>query len=115
MTGIAGKDIGNFRFAHVQDVGKLLSRGFALIFLLKGDEGFIGLIISANLILWKAHQSSLLGQGLQYRLTDPPYSIRNKFKALGFIKALCGFDKSQVALIDKVAQRQALMLVLFGY
>jgi hypothetical protein len=62
VAGVAGKDIGDLRFAHVQYLGQLFCRRLTLVLLLKSYECFVGLIVSTDLILWQAHQASLLGK-----------------------------------------------------
>ena len=49
------------------------------------------------------------------RLANPPHGVGDEFKAPGFVKALGGFDKAEVALVDEVAQAKALVLVLLGH
>ena len=66
-----------------------------------------------------AHETApaiaLFGEGLQDRLADPPHSIGDEFEALRFVEALGSLDEAEVALVDEVAQRKTLVLVLLGY
>src|SRR5690606_12959150 len=41
--------------------------------------------------------------------------IRNEFKTSGFVKALCSFYQTEIALIDKIGKAEALVLILFGH
>ena len=69
---------------------------------------------ASHLVERKAHKSALLGYGLQNALANPPYGVRDKLKASGFIKLLCGFDKPHISFVDKIRQAEPLVLVLFG-
>nr|GEY37290.1 hypothetical protein [Tanacetum cinerariifolium] len=60
----------------------------------------------------QAHDAALLGQSLQDALANPPHGVRDELEALRLIEALGRFNQPQVALVDEVAQGQALVLVL---
>ena len=72
------------------------------MFLLKLVEFLCYLVHASHLIERKAHNSTLLGYCLQNALSDPPYGVGDELEAAGFIEFLGSFDKTYVALIDKV-------------
>ena len=46
----------------------------------------------------------LLDDRLGHCLTDPPYSIRDKFKTSRLVKFLSGTNQTEVTLVDQVVQ-----------
>src|SRR4051812_29467465 len=104
MPRVTLENIIDFRLAHFQKLCKFFGRRLTLVLLFESHVSFIGLVIRADLILRQAHKSSLLGQRLQDRLTDPPYRIGNKLESLGLIKALCSFDQTEIAFVDQIAE-----------
>ena len=95
--------------------GKLLAAGLALEGLLELAEGLIDFIEATYFIEGQAHDTALLGQRLEDRLTDPPNGVRDKFKTARFVEALGGLDEAEVTFVDEVGKAEALVLVLFGY
>src|SRR5690606_34654753 len=67
------------------------------------------------LIQWEADNTRLFGDRLQDGLTDPPYGIGNEFKTFGLIKTFGRFDQSEIPLVNQIAQREPLVLVLLGH
>src|SRR5215204_2756600 len=63
----------------------------------------------------KMNKISLFCYCLYNSLTYPPHSIRNKFKAFGFVEALGSLNQTNIAFINKIRKRESLELVLFGY
>src|SRR5690606_8980567 len=114
VTGVAAEDIGDFSLTHFKNAGQLLRGGLPLVLLFKRDIRLIYLTISTDLVLRKAHETTLLCKRLKDGLTDPPNRVGNKFNTLGFIKALGCFNQTQVAFVNQVAERKPLMLILFG-
>jgi hypothetical protein len=79
------------------------------------ENALLILLREPTLLSGQAHDARLFGQGLQDRLANPPHGVGDEFEAAGFVEALGGFDQAQVAFVDEVAERKALILVLFGY
>ena len=61
-----------------------------------------------------AHDARLLGQRLEDRLPDPPHGVGDELDALGLVELVGGADEAEVALVDQVGERDALVLVLLG-
>ena len=66
--------------------------------------GHVDFIQRAYLIEGETDNSRLFGQSLQDRLTNPPYSVRDKLEATGFVEFLSGFDETQITFVDQVGQ-----------
>src|SRR5690606_15531847 len=60
------------------------------------------------------HDARLLGQRLQDRLPDPPDRVGDELDPLGFVELVGGADETEVALVDQVGKRHALILVFLG-
>ena len=60
------------------------------------------------------HNATLFGDGLQNTLSNPPHGVGNKLETAGLIKFLGSFYQSNVAFIDEVGEREALMLILLA-
>src|SRR5687767_7876846 len=63
-------------------------------------------------IEWHADDAGLLRQGLQNGLTNPPDRVRDELDALRLIELVSSPDESEVALVDEIGERDALILVL---
>jgi hypothetical protein len=61
-----------------------------------------------------ADDPALLGEGLQDGLLDPPDGVGDELDALGLVELVGRADEPDVALVDEVAERDALILVLLG-
>ena len=82
--------------------------------LLETVDLLINLTQGTALVQRQAHDTALLGDGLQDALTDPPYGIGDEFETARLIKFLSSLYQSDVSLVDQVGQRQTLMLILLG-
>ena len=60
------------------------------------------------------HDAALLGQRLEDRLPDPPHGVRDELDALGLVELVGRADQAEVALVDQVGERHALVLILLG-
>ena len=107
--------IGHLLLGKLQLVRQLLGRRGALVLLLETGESLVDLIERAHLIERQAHDTRLLGQSLQDRLTNPPHGIRNELETPGFVELLRSLDKTEVSLVDQVGQTEALILILLGH
>ena len=61
-----------------------------------------------------AHDAALLGQRLEDRLADPPHGVRDELDALRLVELVRRADQAEVALVDQVGERDALVLILLG-
>ena len=86
----------------------------ALVLLLELTQGLVDLVQGTNLVKWQTDYTALLGQRLEYALTDPPHCVGDELEATGFVELLCSLDKTEVSLVDKVRKAQALVLVLLS-
>ena len=75
----------------------------------------IDLAQGSALVQRQAHNAALLGDGLEDALANPPYGIGDELESARFVKFLSSLYQSDVALVDEVGKRQALMLVLLGH
>src|SRR5690606_36331588 len=58
-----------------------------------------------------ADDAALLREGLEDRLPDPPDGVGDELDALGLVELPGGADEAEVALVDEVPERDALVLV----
>ena len=70
----------------------------------------VNLIQRTNLIQRQADNTALLGNSLQDRLANPPNGVGDEFEAARLVELLGSLNQSDVTLVNKVCQRQALML-----
>ena len=56
----------------------------------------------------------LLGQRLQDRLADPPDGVGDELDVPALVELVGRPDQAEVALVDQVGERDALVLVLLG-
>src|ERR1043166_8178713 len=61
------------------------------------------------------NDARLFGQRLQNRLADPPHRVRDELDALRLVEFVSGANEAQVAFIDQVRERHALVLILFRH
>ena len=102
MTAGHLERVGYLIHRYIQYLRQLLGGGFALIILLKALEGLVDLVERSYLVEGQTHNTALLSQSLQDRLTNPPYGVRDKLKSAGLVELLGGLDQSQVAFVDQV-------------
>ncbi len=60
------------------------------------------------------HDAALLGERLENRLADPPHRVGDELDALGLVELVGGADEAEVALVDQIGERDALVLVFLG-
>src|SRR4051812_12891252 len=70
--------------------------------LLKVGKRFGNFSKRAHTVKGYPDNTRLFGQALHDRLTNPPYSIRDKFKTARLIESLRCFDKAYISFIDQV-------------
>ena len=99
----------------LSELGQLGNRRATLVHLLELVDFLINLAECTTLIKRQAHNTALLGNGLQNALTNPPYGIRNELKTTCLIKLLSCLNQSYITLVDKVGKCQTLMLILLCY
>ena len=80
--------------------------------LLETVDLLINLAQCSALIQRQTHNTTLLGDGLQDALANPPNGIGDEFKSARFVEFLSSFYQSDVTLVNQVCQCQTLMLVL---
>ena len=109
--------VGDLLFRNVDHFRELLTGRHTLVFLLELSECLVYLVQGTYLIQRQTYYAGLLREGLEYGLAYPPDCIRNEFESSRLIEFLGRLDQSEVALVDKVREAQALVLVLFchGY
>ena len=106
--------IGHLLLREFELRGQLLGRRRTLVLLFEAGEGLVDLVERADLVQRQTHDTRLLGQSLENRLTNPPHRIGDELEATGFIELLGGLDQTEVTLVDQVRKAQTLVLVLFG-
>ena len=114
MVTVGHQALSDFLFINLYGFRKLRNRRLALVLLLELVDFVINLAQRAHLIQRQTHNAALLGNGLQDALANPPNSVRNEFETTSLVKFLCGFNQSNVTLIDEVCECESLMLVLLG-
>ena len=60
------------------------------------------------------HDAALLRQRLEDRLADPPDGVGDELDALGLVELVGRADEAEVALVDQIGERHALVLILLG-
>src|SRR5690606_29156330 len=99
---------------QVELLGDLLDRGLAPQLLQQGGRPLPDAVQRSCAVERHAHDAALLGQRLQDGLPDPPDGVRDELDALRLVELVGGPDQAEVALVDQVAERHALVLVLLG-
>ena len=61
------------------------------------------------------HDTRLLSQRLKDCLANPPHRVRDELDSLGFVEFVRGADQTEIALVDQVGERHALILVLLRH
>ncbi len=100
---------------QVYAVGHLVYARSAFMFLLKLVQLTVYLVDASHLVEGQAHDSALLSYSLQDALSNPPYGVGDELESTCFVKLLCGFDQSDVSLIDEVGKAESLVLVLLRH
>ncbi len=95
--------------------GDLVGSRLALVLLFEIRIHLADLVQRADAVQRQTDDARLFGQRLQDRLADPPYGIRDELVAAGFVEPLGGLDQTEVALVDQVAERESLILILLGH
>jgi hypothetical protein len=62
-----------------------------------------------------ANYARLLCQRLENRLADPPHRVRDELDSLRLVELVRGADETEVALVDQIGERDALILILLGH
>ena len=99
----------------VEQFGEFFGRGATLKLLFKFRASAADLGLQAHLVERHAHNATLLADGLQDALPNPPHGVGDEFETARFVKFLSRFHQADVALVDQVVERHALILVLFGH
>ena len=115
MTARHLQCIGHLVDRHIESLGQFLGRRTALVLLLELRQSLRDFVQRTYLIKRQTHNTALLGQCLQNRLTNPPYGVGYKLESACFIKLLGGLNQAEITLVDKVWETESLILILFGY
>jgi hypothetical protein len=59
--------------------------------------------------------ATLLGEGLQDRLTNPPDGVGDELDPLGLVEFVSCPNEAEIPFVDQVRQGHALILVLLGH
>ena len=102
-------------YGQVQLLRQLVGARATLVLLLKLAVGLAYFVQRAHLVQRQPDDAALLGQRLQDALPNPPDGVRDELEAARLVELLGSLYQSQVALVDKVGQREALVLVLLGH
>src|SRR5260370_1356819 len=107
-----GQGLRDLLLGDVHPFGDLLDRGLTTQLLEQGRGALTNAVQRAGAVQRNAHDAGLLGQGLEDRLADPPHGVRDELDPLGLVELVGRADQSQVAFVDEVGERHALVLVL---
>src|SRR5690554_356844 len=99
---------------EVELLGDLLDSRLAAELLEQGRGPPADLVERAGAVERDAYDAALFRERLEYGLPDPPHGVGDELDALGLVEFPGGPDEAEVALIDEVAERDALVLVLLG-
>src|SRR6185369_9122368 len=99
----------------VHPLGDLGVRRFAAELLEEHARPLADAVQRAGAIERNAHDAALLRQRLENGLPDPPDRVRDELDPLRLVELVCGADQAEVALVDQVGQRHALILVLLRH
>ena len=97
---------------HIGLFGYLVDAWSAFVLLLKLVQYALYLVHATHLVERQTHYATLLCDGLQNALSDPPYGVRDELEAACLVELLGSFQQSDVALVDEVGQRETLVLIL---
>ena len=61
-----------------------------------------------------AHDARLLGQRLQDGLANPPDGVGDELDPLRLVEFVRGANQTEVALVDQIGERDALILIFLG-
>src|SRR5450759_182567 len=62
-----------------------------------------------------ANDPRLLGKRLENGLADPPHRVRDEFDTLRLVELVRRANEAEVALVDQIGKRDALVLILLGH
>jgi hypothetical protein len=69
----------------------------------------------AHLVERDAHNTAFHCERLHNALPDPPYRVGNELESARLIELFGSLYQSHITFINKVGERDALVLILFGY
>src|SRR5688500_955563 len=69
---------------------------------------------SAGTMQRNPNNPALFYQGLKVVLANPTHRVRDELDALRLIELMCGPNEAEVALVDEIGERDALVLILLG-
>ena len=96
-------------------LGDLLYSRLTLAALAERARSLGDVLEQAELVQREPDRTGVIGDALQDRLLDPPYSIGDKLVSLGSVETLrCGHE-ADVAGTDQIGERQAAILVVLGH
>ena len=96
------ESIVNLILRKVNLLRELLDRRTTFVFLFEAVRLAVDAVYGTHLIEGQPDDTALLGNSLQNALPNPPHGIGDKLKTTRLVKLLGSFDKSHVALVDKV-------------
>src|SRR5436309_1948088 len=87
--------------------GNSRRRGLAAQLLKEGRRALADPVERARAVEGHPHDATLLRQGLENRLANPPDRVRDELDALGLIEFVSGTNEAEIALIDEIGQGDA--------
>ena len=114
MRAVALQHLTDFFRVYIGDGCQFVDRGHPLVFLHEVVGGIGYGVQHALHIERQTHHAALLRDGLQHALAYPPHCIGDELEATGLVKLVGSLHQTYVALVDEVAERQTLVLVLLG-
>src|SRR5260370_1358050 len=99
----------------IHPFGAFFGGRLATQFLEQRRGAFADAVQRARPVERDAHDAGLLGERLQNRLADPPHGVGDELDPFGLVELVGGPDQAEVALVDQIRERHALVLVLLGY
>ena len=99
----------------VHALGDLGRRGLAAQLLEQRGRPLADAVERPRAVERHPHDAALLGQRLEDGLPDPPDRVGDELDALGLVELVRRADEAEVALVDQVGQRHALVLILLGH
>ena len=68
---------------------------------------------SAGAVQGDTYDSRLFGQCLKDGLANPPNRVRDELDPLRLVEFVGGANETEVALVDQIGERDALILIFF--
>src|SRR6185503_3115128 len=99
-------------FRDVHAGRDLFVRGVASQLLEQRGGALADAVQRARAVERHAHDARLLGQRLQNGLANPPDRVRDELDALRLVEFVRGANEAEVALVDQIRERHALVLIL---